>query len=395
MIGTYFGALIIRTNAKFIYNEPVRFMGSLNKVLYPWMNRKKPFWITQQTNPLIDDDITPENKLFLEQERMNILTNNKSPVIAEQWTQVPWTPYVTQRCGLIAVKLGMYPLWSKTGRKVDCTIFQVPDNHAIRYTPPAEIDKFISLQHPRHYWLNNKHPPSWITQKRWGIQLVGAFSADPIEFTPEWCDIFKKAGVPPKRKLSRFLVSPDAALKPGTPLSVHHFRVGDYLDVTARTINRGFQGVIERWGMKGGCAGHSSTKFHRRMGSAAGSGGPIDRGKRMAGVMGNRFRNVRGLLILRMNPKLGLIYVLGPTPGPVHAYCLLHDSWLVNHRRQLDVNPPPVPTYLPSIGDKNNSSTLDPSIYLDSDDDFEQDIYHESIHPSYSPSITYSVESTA
>ncbi|CAH8579184.1 unnamed protein product [Dicrocoelium dendriticum] len=58
----------------------------------------------------------------------------------------------------------------------------------------------------------------------------------------------------------------------GTPLCVHHFRVGDHLDVTARTINRGFQGVIERWGMKGGPAAHGSTKFHRRMGSAAGMG---------------------------------------------------------------------------------------------------------------------------
>nr|CAH8863238.1 unnamed protein product [Trichobilharzia regenti] len=374
-------------------------MGGLSKVLYPWMNRKKPFWVKQEANPYTDEDITPENKQFLEQERMNVLTCNTSPIITEQWDQVPWTPYVTQRCGLIAVKLGMYPLWTKTGRKIDCTIYQVPDIHAIRYTPPAEIDKFISLLHPRHYWLTSKRPPSWIKQKRWGIQLVGAFSADPIEFTPEWCNLFKEAGIPPKRKISRFLVSPDAALKPGTPLGVNHFRVGDYLDITARTTNRGFQGVIERWGMKGGCAGHGSTKFHRRMGSAAGCGGPISRGKRMAGVMGNRYRNARGLMILRINPKLGLIYVPGPTPGPVHAYSLLHDSWLKNRRRQLDANPPPVPTYLPSsIVDEaaaaggGGSGILDPTICVDIDDDFEQDIYHESIHPSHSPSISYSEE---
>ncbi|VDP61076.1 unnamed protein product [Schistosoma mattheei] len=210
-----FGGVFIRMTVKFTYREPVRFMGSLNKVLYPWMNRKKPFWVTQEASPYVDEDITSENKTFLEQQRIDSLTSSTSPVITEQPAQVPWKPYVTQRCGLIAIKLGLYPLWTKTGKKIDCTIFQIPDNHAIRYTPPSEIDKYISLLHPRHYWLNNKRPPSWITQKRWGIQLVGAVSADPIEFTSEWCDLFKKAGIPPKRKISRFLVSPDAALKPG------------------------------------------------------------------------------------------------------------------------------------------------------------------------------------
>ncbi|KAH9581474.1 54S ribosomal protein L3, variant 2 [Schistosoma haematobium] len=230
-----FGGAFIRMTVKLTYREPVRFMGSLNKVLYPWMNRKKPFWVTQEASPYVDEDITSENKTFLEQQRIDSLTSSTSPVVTEQPAQVPWKPYVTQRCGLIAIKLGLYPLWTKTGKKIDCTIFQIPDNHAIRYTPPSEINKYISLLHPRHYWLNNKRPPSWITQKRWGIQLVGAVSADPIEFTSEWCDLFKKAGIPPKRKISRFLVSPDAALKPGTPLSVHHFRVGDRLDITART----------------------------------------------------------------------------------------------------------------------------------------------------------------
>ncbi|KAH8873692.1 39S ribosomal protein L3, mitochondrial [Schistosoma japonicum] len=390
MFGVYAGAFF-RMNIKFIYKEPIRFMGSLNKVVYPWMNKKKPFWVTQEANPYADEDITPENKEFLERQRIEALTT--SPIITEQWTQVPWTPYVTQRCGLIAIKLGVYPLWTKTGEKMDCTVFQVPDNHALRYTPPSEIDKYISLLHPRHYWLNSKRPPSWITQKRWGIQLVGAFSADPIEFTPEWCGLFKEAGVPPKRKISRFLVSPDAALKPGTPLSVHHFRVGDYLDITARTINRGFQGVIERWGMKGGPAAHGSTKFHRRMGSAAGCGGPIARGKRMPGVMGNRFRSLRGVMIVRINPKLGLIYVPGATPGPVHAYCLLHDSWLANRQRRLDANPPPVPTCIPSIVNESNSHQFDSTFSLDDDDDFDQDIYHESIHPSCDPSISYSEDS--
>lgn len=45
-----------------------------------------------------------------------------------------------------------------------------------------------------------------------------------------------------------------------------------HLFLTVARINRGFQGVIERWGMSGGPAAHGSTKFHRRIGSLAGGG---------------------------------------------------------------------------------------------------------------------------
>lgn len=96
-----------------------------------------------------------------------------------------------------------------------CTPLKIPDNHAIRYIAPADLDSHPSLRDPRGDWLNNKRIPSWLAQRRWGVQLVGAVSADPIEFTAAWCGLFKEAGVPPKRKISRFLVSPDAALKPG------------------------------------------------------------------------------------------------------------------------------------------------------------------------------------
>lgn len=85
----------------------------------------------------------------------------------------------------------------------------------MRYVPPSDLDKYLSLKDPRGYWLTNRHVPSWVNQRRWGLQLVGAMSADPAEFTPEWCGLFTSLGIPPKRKISRFLVSPDAALEPG------------------------------------------------------------------------------------------------------------------------------------------------------------------------------------
>ena len=32
-------------------------------------------------------------------------------------------------------------------------------------------------------------------------------------------------------------------------------------------IGHGFEGVVKRWGMKGGPASHGATKWHRRIGS--------------------------------------------------------------------------------------------------------------------------------
>ena len=37
-------------------------------------------------------------------------------------------------------------------------------------------------------------------------------------------------------------------------------------------IGHGFQGVVKRWGMKGGPASHGTTKAHRRMGAMGGGG---------------------------------------------------------------------------------------------------------------------------
>lgn len=39
----------------------------------------------------------------------------------------------------------------------------------------------------------------------------------------------------PKRIIMRFMISPEAALQPGTPLYAAHFRPGDVIDIRAKT----------------------------------------------------------------------------------------------------------------------------------------------------------------
>lgn len=39
----------------------------------------------------------------------------------------------------------------------------------------------------------------------------------------------------PKRILKRFMISPEAALQPGTPLFAAHFKIGDVVDIRGKT----------------------------------------------------------------------------------------------------------------------------------------------------------------
>lgn len=64
-------------------------------------------------------------------------------------------------------------------------------------------------------------------------------------------------------------------------------------------MNRGFHGVMKRWGFAGQPATHGQTKTHRRpgcIGHGAGKANVLP-GKKMPGHMGNRHRFLRGLRV--------------------------------------------------------------------------------------------------
>lgn len=126
-----------------------------------------------------------------------------------------------RRTGLIARKIGQYPLWKKDGTKIRTTLLQIVDNHVIKYIPPEE---YKPAQVPDVKKLSN-----------FGCLLIGSESIDPTLLTKEYTNLFKDSGVMPKRNINRFIISPQAELLPGTQLNVTHFRVGDYVDVRGKT----------------------------------------------------------------------------------------------------------------------------------------------------------------
>lgn len=112
-------------------------------------------------------------------------------------------------------------MWLKNGKRISTTLLQVLDNHVIKYFPPEEYDpprKRIGV-------IKNKR----------GCLLIGAEGTDPSLLTKEYCGIFKDSGVIPKKILSRFFVSPEGIMPPGTPINAMHFQVGGYVDVRGKT----------------------------------------------------------------------------------------------------------------------------------------------------------------
>nr|KAF6310844.1 mitochondrial ribosomal protein L3 [Myotis myotis] len=185
-------------------------------------------------------------------------------------------------------------------------------------------------------------------------------------------EFYQELGLPPKQKIKIFRVTDNAVIKPGTPLYAAHFRPGQYVDVTAKTIGKGFQGVMKRWGFKGQPATHGQTKTHRRPGAI--STGDVARvwpGTKMPGKMGNRDRTEFGLKVWRINTKHNIIYVNGSVPGHKNCLVKIKDSKLPAYKdfcKNL-----PFPTYFPD-GD---------------DEELPENLYDENVCLPSAPSITF------
>ncbi|XP_077158987.1 large ribosomal subunit protein uL3m [Paroedura picta] len=295
-----------------------------------------------------DEHLSKENREFLKKlkvEEVKAQTASKMcPLKDEPWPLHPWKPG-SKRVGVIAVKLGMMPLWTKYGRKVPVTILQVQDCHVLKYIPKEEC--------------SGKHK-----------LIVGGKNVSPFyKKGPAQLEMYREIGVPPKQKITIFKVSDNAIIKPGTPLHAAHFRPGQYVDVTAKTIGKGFQGVMKRWGFKGQPASHGQTKTHRRPGAIGTSGvARVWKGKKMPGQLGNWYRTSYGLKIWRVSVKNNVIYVHGSVPG--HTNCLVKIT---------DSN---LPMY------KNYPKNLPfPTYFLDGEEKLPDELFDEKLFQFTEPSI--------
>lgn len=107
-----------------------------------------------------------------------------------------------------------------------------------------------------------------------------------------------------------------SGLKRGDSIEVSVFVAGDRIDVVGTSKGHGFQGVVKRHGFHGSPASHGH-KDQLRMPGSVGSRrqGPIAKGKRMAGHMGDDQVTVKNLEIVSVDVDKHLLAIKGAVPG--------------------------------------------------------------------------------
>lgn len=130
---------------------------------------------------------------------------------------------------------------------------------------------------------------------------------------------FKKKGVAAKRFVRESRVTHDVleSYSPGDEVNLSVFEKGEYVDVSAKSLGKGFAGVIKRWNFSGGRKTHGSM-FHRAPGAIGASADPsrVFKGTRLPGRMGGKRATVQNLQVVDIRENDNTVLIKGGVPGP-------------------------------------------------------------------------------
>ena len=193
-----------------------------------------------------------------------------------------------QMKGLIAKKVGMTQVFDENGNLTPVTVIRVEPNTVIATK----------------------------TEEKCGYNAVvlGFEDMKAKNVTKPYAKQFPE-NVTPKRHLKEFRDF-EGEVKVGDQIGVELFDKVRFIDVTATSKGKGFQGVMKRWGFHGGRATHGS-KFHRE---AGGTGccttpGHTLKNIKMPGHMGCDRVTVQNLKVVKVDPELKVLMVRGAVPG--------------------------------------------------------------------------------
>ena len=138
--------------------------------------------------------------------------------------------------GLIGKKIGMTSLYDNSGKNVACTVLEAG---------PCSVSQIK-------------------TNERDGYQAIQLAYDDKNEkkIINSEKGHFKKANLKTKKKLVEFK-NFEEEISLGDTISVGHFSEGDYVDVSAFSKGKGFQGVVKRHGFGG--VGQATHGQHNRL----------------------------------------------------------------------------------------------------------------------------------
>ena len=179
-----------------------------------------------------------------------------------------------------------------------------------------------------------------ITKEKRGYNAikVGFGKIKTSKLTKQMKGFFAKKSTEPKKILKEFRVENISDYKEGNEIGLELFKDQKFVDVTSKTIGKGFAGVMKKYNFAGLRATHGVSVSHRSHGSTGQRQDPgkVFKGKKMAGHMGDKLRTMQNLEIIKSDVDNNLLYVKGSIPGSKNAQVLVQKA--VKNIRKLTIN---------------------------------------------------------
>tara|TARA_Y100000996_G_scaffold412612_1_gene399127 strand:- start:729 stop:1436 length:708 start_codon:yes stop_codon:yes gene_type:complete len=204
--------------------------------------------------------------------------------------------------GLIGTKLGMTREFIKSGQSIPVTVIKV------------EKGRVLDV----------------ITKDKRGYSAVkvGYFKLKNSKLTKQMKGYYSKKKTEPKKILKEYRVEKPEDYKEGNEFGLELLKDKKFVDIKSKTIGKGFAGVMKRWNFAGLRASHGVSVSHRAHGSTGQNQDPgkVFKGKKMAGHMGDKFRTMLNLEIVKSDIDNNLLYVKGSIPGSKNSTVYVRGS---------------------------------------------------------------------
>ena len=204
--------------------------------------------------------------------------------------------------GLIGTKLGMTREFMETGQSVPVTVIKIEKGRV--------LDVFTK------------------EKRGYNAVKIGFFKIKNSKVKKQMKGYFVKKNTEPKKILKEFRVENNEQYKEGNEIGLEIFKDKKFLDVKAKTIGKGFAGVMKRWNFGGLRASHGVSVSHRSHGSTGQRQDPgkVFKGKKMAGHMGDKSRTILNLEVIKSDLENNLLYLKGSIPGAKNSTVLLREA---------------------------------------------------------------------
>ena len=204
--------------------------------------------------------------------------------------------------GLIGTKIGMSREFFPIGISVPVTVIKI------------EKGRVIDL----------------ITKDKRGYEAikVGFGKIKTSKLTKSMKGFYSKKSTEPKKYLKEYRVENISNFKEGNEIGLEIFKDVKFVDVTSKSIGKGFAGVMKRYNFSGLRASHGVSVSHRAHGSTGQNQDPgkVFKNKKMAGHMGNKLRTMQNIEIIKSDNENNLLYLKGSIPGSKNTEVVIKKS---------------------------------------------------------------------